>query len=785
MIHWRGRYLEGGLAALQDRKRSGRPRRVDEAQVVVATLTPPPQRLGVTHWSSRLLAAELGLGFASVARIWRDWNLQPWRVETFKFSTDPELEAKVRDVVGLYVHPPQNAVVLCSDEKSQVQALQRTAPILPILPGVPEKATHDYIRNGTTTLFAALEVATGKIVDTCLPRHRHQEFLRFLKQVAKAYPRRRLHIVCDNYATHKHPTVKAWLARNPRITLHFTPTSGSWLNLVEIFFGIITRQAIRRGSFDSVRELVDAIRRFIDGWNERCEPFVCRRHLRPPRCADHRFRRRHLGRGQYLGGAGRRLARPRRMTRSSRSMPRTSTAVSRPACAEQLNDHLRDTGLFFPIDPGANATLGGMASTRACGTNAVRYGTMREAVLALTVVTADGHVVRTSRRARKSSAGYDLTRLFVGSEGTLGIITEVTLRLCGIPEAISAATCSFETIAGAVDTVDRHHPARRAAGAGRDPRRRADQGAATHLRSWTCRSAHPLLRVPRLASATSPSRRSWCGELAADHRRRRLPLGDAGRGADEALGRRGTSLLLPRALRPARGGRPTSACRSPAWPSASARPAADTTSSAPGTIVGHVGDGNFHVVFLIDPDERGRARRGEGDNARLVRRALAHGRHLHRRAWHRLRQDGVARGRAGRGGRPDALDQARPRSGEHPEPGQGDPAELTAERNDGRAAAARPARPGCRTAPVRCPPTPAPPGSSSAARSGRAARVTLEPRVAAGARSITLVQIRILPAPPRTGRSTENRPHSRRKTLSTRRSAAPPLRYSAISASGS
>ena len=153
-----------------------------------------------------------------MARIWRKWNLQPWRVETFKFSTDPELDAKVRDVVGLYLHPPENAVVLCIDEKSQVQALQRTAPILPIMPGVPEKATHDYIRNGTTTLFAALEVATGKVVDACLPRHRHQEFLRFLKQVAKAYPRRELHIVCDNYATHKHPTVTAWLARNPRIT---------------------------------------------------------------------------------------------------------------------------------------------------------------------------------------------------------------------------------------------------------------------------------------------------------------------------------------------------------------------------------------------------------------------------------------------------------------------------------------------------------------------------------------------------------------------------------------
>src|SRR6188472_284626 len=274
VIKWRERFAARGLAGLRDEPRSGRPKTVDDAAIIAATLEPPPATLAVTHWSSRLLAKQLRIGDATVARAWRKYHVQPWRVETFKFSTDPELEAKVRDVVGLYLNPPENAVVLCLDEKSQVQALQRTAPILPIMPGLPEKATHDYIRNGTTTLFAALEVATGKIVDSCLPRHRHQEFLRFLKQVAKAYPRRRLHIVCDNYATHKHPTVTAWLARNPRITLHFTPTSGSWLNLVEIFFGIITRQAIRRGSFDSVRDLVDAIRRFINGWNERCEPFV-------------------------------------------------------------------------------------------------------------------------------------------------------------------------------------------------------------------------------------------------------------------------------------------------------------------------------------------------------------------------------------------------------------------------------------------------------------------------------------------------------------------------------
>jgi transposase len=277
VVDWRARYDAGGIAALDDAPRSGRPPRIDEVDVVVATLSDagrPPEQFGVTHWSARLLGAQLGISFATVARIWRKWDLQPWRVETFKFSTDPELDAKIRDVVGLYLHPPEKAVVLCVDEKSQVQALDRTAPILPIMPGTPERQTHDYIRHGTTTLFAALEVATGRVEQACLSRHRHQEFLRFLKQVAKAYPRRKLHLVVDNYATHKHPAVKAWLARNPRITLHFTPTSGSWLNMVEIFFGIITRQAIRRGTYGSVRDLIDAITTFIDAWNERCEPFA-------------------------------------------------------------------------------------------------------------------------------------------------------------------------------------------------------------------------------------------------------------------------------------------------------------------------------------------------------------------------------------------------------------------------------------------------------------------------------------------------------------------------------
>src|SRR5690348_5435450 len=274
VIAWKRRFAAEGIAGLEDRARSGRPPVIDQVAIVLATLEPPPERLGVTHWSSRLLAKQLGVSDYTVTTTWKKWGLQPWRVQTFKFSTDPELEAKIRDIVGLYLNPPDKAIVLCLDEKSQVQALDRTAPVLPLQLGMPEKQTHDYVRHGTTTLFAALEVATGRVTDACYPRHRNEEFLKFLKHVAKAYPRRRLHIVCDNYATHKHPAVQAWLANNPRITLHFTPTSGSWLNMVEIFFGIIARQAIRRGTFTSVKDLIAAIEIFIDAWNECCEPFI-------------------------------------------------------------------------------------------------------------------------------------------------------------------------------------------------------------------------------------------------------------------------------------------------------------------------------------------------------------------------------------------------------------------------------------------------------------------------------------------------------------------------------
>jgi transposase len=282
VVTWRRRYAESGLAGLADLPRPGKPSPLPETlrdRVLELTLTEPPIQYGATHWSSRLLAAALAaegtpISHVTITRIWHRFGVQPWRAQTFKFSTDPELEGKIRDVVGLYLHPPEKAVVLCVDEKPQIQALQRTAPALPTRPGSPERQTFDYVRHGTTTLFAALEVATGRVTDACTDRHRHQEFLGFLKQVAAAYPRRQLHVVVDNLSTHKHPAVRAWLERHPRVQLHFTPTSGSWLNLVEAFFSIITRQALRRGNFPTVADLIAAIQRFIAAWNDRCTPFT-------------------------------------------------------------------------------------------------------------------------------------------------------------------------------------------------------------------------------------------------------------------------------------------------------------------------------------------------------------------------------------------------------------------------------------------------------------------------------------------------------------------------------
>jgi transposase len=278
VVTWRARYQRSGIAGLADEDRSGRPRTIDAADIITATLKPPPKSLGVTHWSTRLLGARLKVANSTIAKAWREYGIQPWRTGSFRFSTDPLLEAKVVDVVGLYLDPPENAVVLCVDEKSQIQALERAAPVLPMQPHLIERRSHDYIRHGTSTLFAALNVATGKVTARMAPRHRHQEFLTFLRQVTRAYPdtgdRTELHLVMDNYSAHKHAAVKEWLAANPRVVVHFTPTHASWMNMVETWFSIAERQAIHRGSYRSVRDLTTAIRAFIDGWNDRAVPFT-------------------------------------------------------------------------------------------------------------------------------------------------------------------------------------------------------------------------------------------------------------------------------------------------------------------------------------------------------------------------------------------------------------------------------------------------------------------------------------------------------------------------------
>lgn len=282
VIAWRERYQSLGLAGLKDRDRPGRPRELDHRAIVAETLKPPPRKLGVTHWSSRLLADRLGISNSSVARAWRSYGVKPWKAESFRFSTDPELVGKVTDICGLYLAPPENAIVLCVDEKSQIQALDRTVPILPMQEGRIERRSHDYYRHGTTTLFAALDIATGQVTAALKPRHRHQEFLAFLKQIERAYRHVlnedsepvELHLVMDNYAAHKHAAVRAWLEANPRFKVHFTPTHASWMNLVEVWFGIVERQAIRRGVFTSVKDLNTKVRAFIDGWNDRSHPFV-------------------------------------------------------------------------------------------------------------------------------------------------------------------------------------------------------------------------------------------------------------------------------------------------------------------------------------------------------------------------------------------------------------------------------------------------------------------------------------------------------------------------------
>ncbi len=271
---WRRRYARQGIDGLADAPRPGHPptyTRQDRDRVQAIAMGPPPE--GLTHWSVRDLAKRTGMSPSTVHRIWRERGLQPHRTETFKFSTDPALEAKVRDVVGLYLDPPDGAIVLSVDEKTQIQALDRTQPMLPLRPGQVERHTHDYTRHGTTCPFAALEVGTGQVTTDTRERHTAADFLAFLRQVARAYPAGDLHVVLDDVSSHKTPEVQAWLARHPRITFHFTPTSASWMNQVETWFGILTRKAIRRGSFRSVKELVAMIEAFTRQWNEGSSPF--------------------------------------------------------------------------------------------------------------------------------------------------------------------------------------------------------------------------------------------------------------------------------------------------------------------------------------------------------------------------------------------------------------------------------------------------------------------------------------------------------------------------------
>ena len=274
--HWRRRYREHGLVGLHDAPRAGRPRTHDDAEVAWLLRTVLRSQPAVaTHWTVRAAAAKTGISKSTVARYFQLFGVQPHRQKSFKLSTDPFFVEKVRDIVGLYLNPPEHALVLCVDEKSQIQALERTQPLLPLGLGYVEGVTHDYVRHGTTTLFAALDLATGAVFAQCQRRHRHQEFLRFLQHMDAAVPRQLdVHLILDNYATHKHPKVRAWLARRPRYHLHFTPTYASWLNQVERWFALITSRAIRRGSFRSTRELIRRIERFVTHYNDGARPFV-------------------------------------------------------------------------------------------------------------------------------------------------------------------------------------------------------------------------------------------------------------------------------------------------------------------------------------------------------------------------------------------------------------------------------------------------------------------------------------------------------------------------------
>ncbi|WP_125043874.1 IS630 family transposase [Streptomyces chrestomyceticus] len=273
---WRRRCLERGLDGLCDEPRPGVPRKITDAdveRVIVKTLEERPKN--ATHWSTRSMAAATGMSQSAVSRIWRAFALAPHRTQTFKLSTDPLFIDKVRDVVGLYLDPPEKALVLCVDEKSQIQALDRSQPVLPMMPGVPERRSHDYVRAGTTTLFAALEVASGKVFGSLHRRHRAVEFKKFLARLDKEVPAGLgVHLILDNYATHKTPAVKTWLLAHPRFHLHFTPTSASWLNLVERWFAELTQKKLKRGVHRSVQALERDIRAWLADWNEHPRPFL-------------------------------------------------------------------------------------------------------------------------------------------------------------------------------------------------------------------------------------------------------------------------------------------------------------------------------------------------------------------------------------------------------------------------------------------------------------------------------------------------------------------------------
>jgi transposase len=274
---WRGRFVRQRLEGLSDEPRPGRPRTITDEQVeqvVTTTLESPPPRQD-THWSTRSMARQVGLSQTAVSRIWRAFGLKPHLVETWKLSTDPQFIDKVRDVVGLYLDPPEAALVLCVDEKSQIQALDRTAPTLPILPTTPARRTHDYTRHGTASLFAALDVASGQVISQLHRRHRHQEFLKFLKTIDASVPAELdVHLICDNYQTHKTPEVKRWFVRHPRFHLHLTPTYSSWLNLVERWFAELTTRKLRRAAHRSVAELEADLTAWIAAWNDDPKPFV-------------------------------------------------------------------------------------------------------------------------------------------------------------------------------------------------------------------------------------------------------------------------------------------------------------------------------------------------------------------------------------------------------------------------------------------------------------------------------------------------------------------------------